>query len=152
MEMAWNSQLQFQLPQLPQQVSAQSTAEPIILLRRIFFRCSHPTAINVLSHFSNTIIFQYPLHCFYGFLFRRAGMNPRTQGNGLKIPWRLKMSKGLTQTEPKLKMHNLSNNNYGAFIQCLVNHQFYKTCVELPQDGIISHPATSTSTQFHIHR
>lgn len=152
METAWNSQLQFQLPHLPQQVSAQSTAEPKILLRKIFCKCSHPTAINVLSHFSNTIIFQYPLHCFHSFLFRRAGMNPRTWGNGLKIPQRLKMSKGLNGTKPNLKMHNLSNSNYGAFIQCLVNHQFYKTCVELPQDAIISHPATSTSTQFNIQR
>lgn len=62
------------------------------------------------------------------------------------------MSKSLAQRESKLKMHNLSNSNYGAFIQYLVNHQFYKTYVELPQDAIISHPATSTSTQFHIHK
>lgn len=62
------------------------------------------------------------------------------------------MNKSLTQRESKLEMYNLSKSNYGALIQYLVNHQFSKTHVELPQDAIISHPAPSTSTQFPIHK
>jgi len=50
------------------------------------------------------------------------------------------MSKSVTLTESKMKMHHLFNSNYGAFIQSSGKLQFYKTYVELPQDAIISHP------------
>jgi len=42
----------------------------LLFLRKIFFKCSHPTAINLLSHFSNTIIFHYSRHRFHRLLFR----------------------------------------------------------------------------------
>lgn len=57
----------------------------LVFSRKIFCECSHPTTITLLSQLSNVIVLHYSLHHFQSFLFRRDGMNPVIQENGLTI-------------------------------------------------------------------
>lgn len=57
----------------------------LISLRKIFVKCSHPTAFNLLSTFSNAII-SHSFNCFQNFLFRELEQILEPEKTDLQSP------------------------------------------------------------------
>lgn len=70
------------LPCLPQQVSAVSTASSFSSEKAC--KCSHSTAISLMSHFKNAIIFYHSLHCFQCIVFRELEVTPNPKKTDLQ--------------------------------------------------------------------
>lgn len=73
---------EMKLPCLPQQVSAVSTASSFSSEKDC--KCSHSTAISLISHFPDAIIFYYSLHYFQCIIFRELELTPDPKKTDLR--------------------------------------------------------------------
>lgn len=73
---------EMKLPRLPQQVSAVSTASSFSSEKDC--KCPHSTAISLISHFPNAIIFYYSSRYFQCVVFRELELTPDPEETDLQ--------------------------------------------------------------------